>query len=77
SLSLREEGGKIVLAPESGVAVARLSQRAEAVWRNRLDDIEKITVIAMIRRRSEDTAPEYRGRLRCDWWEAPVVEIVI
>jgi len=74
-LYMREESGKIVLVTEEGPPVARLSQKAEAVWRNRLADIKKITVIAMIRRRSEDAAPEYRGRLRCDWWEIPVVEI--
>ena len=74
-LYMGEKGGKIVLIAESGMPVARLPRSAATVWRDRLDDIEKITVIAMIRRRAEDAALEYRGRLRCEWWEVPVVEI--
>lgn len=41
SVHMREEDGKIVLAPENGLPVAALSQSVVVVWRDRLNDIKK------------------------------------
>jgi len=49
---------------------------ARTVWHRRLDRIEKITVLAMVQRRVEDSGQEYRDRCKCEQWEVPVVEVV-
>lgn len=75
TLKMRDLEKGLDLIDGNGLAVARLSQAAEAQWRERIDRIEKITVIAMVRRRAGDSKPDFRGRLRCRGWEVPVVEV--
>ncbi len=74
-LRMQATGGRIELVAENDTAVARLSRRAEEEWRTRICDSEKITVVAMVSRRAEDAKPEFRERLKCDFWEVPVAEI--
>ncbi len=74
-LRMRETGGRMELVAENDAVVARLSRSVGKAWRTRLCDIEKITVVAMVRRRAEDAKPEFRERLKCDFWEVPVAEI--
>jgi hypothetical protein len=56
--------------------VAQLSNQAATEWRDRLDSVVEVRVLAMVARQSEDTDdPAYRDLLRIDRWEVPVCEI--
>ncbi|MGR8934973.1 MAG: RecQ family ATP-dependent DNA helicase [Gammaproteobacteria bacterium] len=74
-LELQRDGDKIAvkLGP---VTVAMLSQHAGAEWRNKLDTIETVTVIALVRRYRDDGGDEYRDACRVGEWEVPLLEVV-
>jgi ATP-dependent DNA helicase RecQ len=76
SLIAVPKGDFIELLTEKGITVAQLSQTALKTWRGRLDCIERITVLAMVLRRSEDSGEEYRAKCQCDQWEVPIVEVM-
>ncbi|MGR9052331.1 MAG: ATP-binding domain-containing protein, partial [Gammaproteobacteria bacterium] len=67
-------GDKIVFLHD-GMAVARLSQQANTEWLPKYDAIERVTVLAMIRRRDTDGDEDYRSQYRCAVWEVPFVEV--
>jgi len=64
------------LHDERGSCVAQLSQNARKIWWGKLENIERITVLAMVQRRAVDSGEEYRDRCRCEQWEIPVAEVV-
>ena len=70
------KGDYVELQGDKGVCVALLSKIARTVWHGRLDSIERITVLAMVQRRSEDSGEEYRWRCKCEQWEVPLAEVV-
>jgi ATP-dependent DNA helicase RecQ len=70
------KGETIVACDSHGEPVARLSHKAAEHWRKRLDCIERITVLAMVERRSGDSGEEYRAGCQCEQWEVPLAEIV-
>jgi len=76
SLIAVPKGDFIELHTEKGITVAQLSQTALKTWRGRLDCIERIIVLAMVLRRSEDSGEEYRAKCQCDQWEVPIVEVM-
>ena len=69
-------GDHVDLHDVRNTCVAQLSKRASESWHGRLDNIEQITVLAMVHRRSEDSREEFRGQCRSEHWEVPVVEVV-
>ncbi len=75
ALALAPAGDHVRLHDASGAAVAALSAEGAARWRDRLDGVESVRVVAMVERRVEDNEPAYRERLRCERWEVPVVEV--
>jgi ATP-dependent DNA helicase RecQ len=76
SLNAVLKGDNIVLCDCQGLPVARLSKKASDKWRNLLACIERITILAMVRRHSDDSGEEYRSRCQCEQWEVPVAEVV-
>jgi ATP-dependent DNA helicase RecQ len=76
SLNAVLKGEAIALCDKHGDPVARLSHKAAEHWRTRLDSIEKITVLAMVGRTSDDSGEEYRVMCQSEQWEVPVAEIV-
>ncbi|MHC1699230.1 MAG: RecQ family ATP-dependent DNA helicase [Geobacteraceae bacterium] len=76
SLTALLKGDNIVLCDFQGLPVARLSKKTSDKWRNLLDCVEKITILAMVRRHSDDSGEEYRSRCQCEQWEVPVAEII-
>ncbi|MCJ7600815.1 MAG: hypothetical protein MUO63_04830 [Desulfobulbaceae bacterium] len=58
-----------------GDIVAQLSRSACEIWKERLETIERITVLAMVQRLREDSGEEYRRLCQCDQWEVPLAEI--
>lgn len=77
ALELRQVGNAVHLCLPGQSVVAALSTEAAAAWRERLDQVEEIRVLALVERRAEDNEPAYRDRLRCDRWEVPIVEVVL
>lgn len=75
-LVLAPRGDGIELQNEQGGTVARLSQAAVKTWHERLNSVERITVLAMVQRRVEDSGEEYRALCQCEQWEIPVAEVV-
>jgi ATP-dependent DNA helicase RecQ len=75
-LRIAPTGDYIELQDEKGNCVAQLSQSARKAWRGRLDNVKRITVLAMAQRRVEDSGEEYRCRCKSEEWEVPVAEVV-
>ncbi len=76
SLISVKRGEVIELQTEKGITVARLSKNAAISWRGRMNRIQRITVLAMVERRAEDSVEEYRSLCRSERWEVPVSEVV-
>ncbi len=74
-LEIRSFGENLRLVDPAGEVVAALSGDGATCWRARLSDIEWVRVVAMVERRAEDNEPAYRGRLRSERWEVPLVEV--
>ena len=75
-LSLAGRGDHLELVNNEGVSVARLSKKAKQIWDSRLEFIEEITIVAMIRRYRDDVDDEkFKNRCHGDMWEVPVVEL--
>ena len=73
----RVDEANLNLLDPHGTAVARLSQKAAATWRLRLESIREIRVLALGRRTPEqDPDEERRSRYQVAWWEIPLVEVV-
>jgi ATP-dependent DNA helicase RecQ len=75
-LRLVPNGEYIELHDGNGNCVAQLSQMGRKTWRERLGCVEKVTVLAMVERRAQDTGVEYRDRCHCEQWEIPLAEVV-
>jgi ATP-dependent DNA helicase RecQ len=75
-LSIANINGKVVLQ-HGQVTVARLSQKGHQEWADKLERIETIRVIAMIRRYRDDSEEDYRSSCKVEQWEIPMVELVI
>lgn len=74
-LQAQDTGRSIGLYTSQGVCIAMLSESASTVWRDRLDSIEAITVLAMVQRIAEDSGEKYRQLCHCDRWELPWAEV--
>jgi ATP-dependent DNA helicase RecQ len=76
SLQLQPDGkGGIYLVTDGGVRVAKLSERGAEAWRDRVDRVTAVSVVAVIQRSETDVQPEYVDRCRCAVWELPLVAI--
>ncbi|MEE4240761.1 MAG: RecQ family ATP-dependent DNA helicase [Desulfopila sp.] len=68
----------IYLVNSEGTTVARFSKAARDVWLSKVDSIEKVTVLAMVRRGIDDiTDKNYTEHCKCESWEIPVCELVM
>jgi len=73
-LTARRKGEKIDLTDEAGYSVARFSNQACENWREGLERVQEIRVLAMLRRLKTDSKSQ--GSCRCEQWELPLVEMV-
>ncbi len=74
-LSMEHGNGKVVLK-DQGRVVAALSKQAAQLWTAKIDAIESVTVLAMIRRYRDDSEESYQSRCKVEQWELPLVEVV-
>jgi ATP-dependent DNA helicase RecQ len=73
---LAAEDAAIKICDQEGFCVGRLSQSASNRWKDKLDIISEVRVVAMIGRDRLDPQGGFRDRIRAEKWEAPVLEIV-
>ncbi len=59
----------------SPVRVAKLSQQAIKIWKDQLENITSIEIIAMLQWACGDSDKEYQKRCKVDAWEVPLIEI--
>ncbi len=77
-LQVMEKGEHLFLADKQGITVARLSQTTCNQWRNRLDLIASVRVVAMVRRYKTDIRDkEFQQSCHGESWEVPVVEFCV
>jgi ATP-dependent DNA helicase RecQ len=64
-----------LLINDNGLAIARLSRAAKANWLPRLDRVEGVRILAMVRRHRSLSEEKYQHRYHGDTWEVPMVEV--
>jgi len=75
-LSLVANKNNIELTDGAAV-IARLSQKAKLEWADKLENIERVSVIAMVKRYRDNNDDEhYQSRCKVDQWEVPIVEVL-
>ncbi|MGZ8234739.1 MULTISPECIES: RecQ family ATP-dependent DNA helicase [Methylobacter] len=74
-LSMENNNGKVVLKDQDRV-VAVLSKQGAQFWTAKINAIESVTVLAMVRRYREDSEESYQARCKVGQWELPLVEVV-
>jgi len=74
-LSMEHSSGKVVLKDQDRV-VAVLSKQGAQFWSAKINAIESVTVLAMIRRYRDDSEEGYQSRCKVEQWELPLVEVV-
>ncbi|MDD5580766.1 MAG: UvrD-helicase domain-containing protein, partial [Methylobacter sp.] len=74
-LTIENNNGKLALK-DGSITVAVLSKQGAQEWLNKINTIESVTVLAMIRRYRDDSEEHYQGRCKVERWEIPLVEIV-
>ena len=59
-----------------GCCVAKLSKEGAAKWSQRLNQIQELRVVALLRRNREDPNEDFISRIKAERWELPVLEAV-
>jgi ATP-dependent DNA helicase RecQ len=74
-VTLAAADSAIEIRDREGFCVGRLSQSASNRWKDRLDGISHVRVVAMIQRDRLDPQEDFRDRIKAEKWEVPVLEI--
>ena len=78
TVKIEPRNNHLELINDKGLAIARLSKKAQAQWENRLGTIKEFRVVAMVRRYRDDvTEQEFLSRCHGESWEVPIVELVL
>ena len=71
-----QNNSKIDVHDRGGNCLARLSSEGADKWRERLDHILEVRVVAMLRRNRDDPDENFQKMIKADNWELPVLEVV-
>lgn len=77
ALRLVADGEHLYLLDAAGDCLARLSQAGTGRWRERLDRVLRVTLLALVVRRREDEDAAYRDRSKRESWLVPVAEVML
>ncbi len=77
-------GDKVFLEPENsnvyitrlGRRVGKLSRTGSEKWRNRISKIVSAKVLAMVKRKIDDSENDTMKKIRIDSWELPIIEVL-
>jgi ATP-dependent DNA helicase RecQ len=75
-VSFCQNNSRIEIHDCGGNCLARLSNEGANKWRERLDHILEVRVVAMLRRNRDDSDENFQKMIRADNWELPVLEVV-
>jgi len=76
AVRFRRDGTSISIDAADG-PIALLSRPGCARWLPKLDHVVSATLVEKVARNAEQSAPQWRSRLRCNRWTVPVVEVVL
>ena len=76
-VSFCQNNSKIEIRDRGGKCLAMLSSEGANKWRERLDHILEVRVVAMLRRNRDDPDENFQKKIRADNWELPVLEVVM
>jgi len=71
-----QNNSRLEINNSSGKCLARLSKEGADKWRDHLDHILEVRVLAMLRRNRDDSDEDFQKRIKTDNWELPVLEVV-
>lgn len=66
----------IKICDKEGFCVGQLSQGASSRWKDKLDRISEVRVVAMMERDRMDPQEGFRDRIKAEKWEVMVLEII-
>jgi len=75
-VSFCRNNSKLEIHDRRGKCLARLSNEGANKWRERLDHILEVRVVAMLRRNRDDPDENFQKRIKADEWELPILEVV-
>ena len=74
---IQERNSHLELVDNDGVAIARLSKKAQGEWADRLDSIRDALIVAFVRRYRDDIEDKkFQTACYGQSWEVPIVEVV-
>jgi ATP-dependent DNA helicase RecQ len=73
---LHMKDSDIHIQNKAGRTISKLSKSAFDKWSQRLPNIKKAVIIAMINRTKQDETLDFQKYIRCDKWELPIVEVL-
>nr|WP_255542805.1 UvrD-helicase domain-containing protein [Azospirillum sp. INR13] len=71
----RSATDRVSVLSADGTVIARLSEAASRHWSCLISAVEQVRVHAVVRRHRKDCAEAWRGQLKTESWELPVIEI--
>jgi ATP-dependent DNA helicase RecQ len=73
---LAADSPAITICDKEGFCVGRLSKSASDKWKEKLHLMSEVRVVAMVERDRMDQQKTYKGRIKVEKWEVPVLEVV-
>jgi ATP-dependent DNA helicase RecQ len=78
TLDINKKNNCLELVNNDGVAIARLSRKAQEEWHDKIATIREIRTVAFVRRYREDLADkDFQASCLGDSWDVPIVEFVM
>jgi len=71
-----QNNSKMEINNSNGKCIARLSREGSDKWREHLDHILEVRVLAMLRRNRDDPDENFQKWIKVNHWELPVLEVV-
>ncbi len=75
-VAFHQNDSSIEIHDSDGCCVAKLSNEGVNKWSQRLDQIQELRVVALLRRDRYDPNEEFINRIKSDHWELPILEAV-
>ncbi len=77
-LKVGQQNDRILLSAQSGTPVAQLAAAAAKQWVPRLQEIESVRILCILRRFASDCKEsEYRDAIKVSRWEIPICEWIV
>ncbi len=71
-----DKDGHLFITDGQGRILSKLSRRACGLWQHQLGSILRARVLGIVRRNAGDEEEWGQGKINCEFWELPLVEIL-